>query len=103
MSAGFLATLSTWFRDLVALGADVANDRLFPPSSAWRTSRRRRRQEGGLADCELLLSFGDLEDRGRGTMEEQFGGGARSEFRLAESLWMDVLETSLSGMGMSTS
>ena len=38
----------------------------------------------GLGDRGLLLSFGDLEDGGRGTMEEEFGDGARSEFRLAE-------------------
>ena len=53
----------------------------------------------GLADRGLLLSFGDLEDGGRGTTEEEFGDGARSEFTLAESLWMDVLETSLSSCG----
>ena len=44
-------------------------------------------RKGGLAQRGLLLSFGDLED------------GVRSEFRLAEALWMDVLETSLSSRG----
>jgi hypothetical protein len=55
--------------------------------------------KGGLAERGLPLSFGDLEDGGRGTMEEEFGDGARSEFRLAEALWMDVLEISLSSGG----
>ena len=84
-SAGFLATLSTWFRDLFTLDADS----MAVISKAGR----------GLADRGLLLSFGDLEDGGRGMTEEEFGDGARSEFTLAESLWMDVLETSLSSCG----
>jgi len=48
-------------------------------------------RKGGLADHGLLLSFGDLEEGGRGTVEEEFRDGARSEFRLAEALWMDDL------------
>ena len=60
-----------------------------------------RRQEGGVSGPRALVAIWRTKNEVR--WKKSSGHGARSEFRLAETLWMDVLKTSLSGMGMLTS
>ena len=88
-------------RMVVQIGlADVHCDRLFPPSSAWRTPWRGRREERRVSGPPAP-SFGDLEDGGRGTMKNSglvYDHNSGRQKPCGWTCWRLVL-----GMGMLTS